>query len=113
MSYGRGFENQKRETKPFLTNPKVILDVTDTEGTVLDNEWYGTFQLTLYIAGSAAVQIEKLEPGTESTWIAIRFDDEVIELTTAGDTLSLEISEADSYRLTTSTAGAKVGVANH
>lgn len=114
MGYGDGFlVNQNRgESQTVLSDPVEILSTTDTEGAIPDT-WVGHFQMTLYTAGSDAVQLEKLETGTTGTWVVARYKGDAIEMDTAGDTFDIHLTRGDTYRLVTTTAGAKVGIMSH
>ena len=96
-----------------LAKPTQILPIDATESTVLDENWVGEFQVTLYTAGTDPVKIEKLKPETEDTWIVTRFNGSEIELSTEGDTLDVFLTKGDSYRLVTATAGAEVWIMSH
>lgn len=91
----------------ILEEPTEILAVGDTEGTELDENWEGIFEMTLYVASTDAVKLEKKRPDTDD-WVVARRNGEEIEMDTAGDTLDINISSGDIYRLAVDTAGAVV-----
>ena len=98
----------------ILSEATEILAATATESTVLDDDWFGTFQVILTTAGTDAVKLQVMRPGSNpAVWTTARYNGNEITLTTAGDTLDIVLTEHYHYRFTTTTAGAVVHIDSH
>ena len=100
-----------------LAEPTIILAGTDIEGTELNENWVGKFQVALTTAGTDPVKLERLIPDTE-TWQVCRLannssNSPEIQLINAGDTLDITLTKGFTYRFATATAGAVVHIDNH
>ena len=99
----------------ILGSPVEILSETD-EATDLENfggtDWVGIFQITLMVAGTDPVKLEKRRHGTD-TWVPVHYKNEAIELSTLGDTRRIELTKSGEYRLSTDTVGAAVQIENY
>lgn len=95
-----------------LAEETIILSTTATESAELNENWFGTFQVALNVAGSNPVKLEYKRKGS-NTWIVARYNSSEITLSTAGDTLDIVLTEHRIYRFKTATQGAEVVIDNH
>lgn len=96
---------------------KVIL-ATDQEETpeadILNENWYGLFQLHCRVYASDEVFLQANDPDDPDTgWINARLNDRDIKFSAAGDVFDVTLARDMHYRLSTATAGAKVVIAKH
>lgn len=94
---------------------RVILETTQphTPDTgILGKDWYGEYQLTLEVAGTTPVILQRrVAPDRE--WKNARFNSTDISLSAEGDTLDVKLARDFDYRCLTETAGAEVWIAKH
>ena len=96
---------------------KTILatDQTETpEDQILDENWYGEFQLHCRVYASDEVFLQSNDPDDPDTeWINANFNGVDIKFSKVGSVFDVKLARDMHYRLYTTNAGAKVVIAKH
>ena len=96
--------------------PKVVLTDSETDSAVLDDKYWGRYQVVCTKYGSSPVVLQIRDPDqslTESPWTTARYNNTDIEWGAVGDVLDLDFTENLHYRLHTTTAGAVMSMDKH
>ena len=96
---------------------KTILD-TDQQETpeadILDENWYGEFQLHCRVYASDEVFLQANDPDDPDTgWIHANFNGVDIKFSKVGAVFDVKLVKNMQYRLYTANPGAKVVIAKH
>ena len=95
---------------------EVILESTEDTSTILDEKYWGEFQMICIAYGSAEVELEVRDPNTTEAdypWITARYNSTDIKFASVGDAFDVILTRGFEYRLKTSTAGAVVSIDRH
>ena len=88
-------------------------DQTETpDANILDEKWFGNFQLLCTAYGSNEAILEVRPVGT-STWIEAKYNGNVIQLEGLGEALDVTLVKDYEYRFKTAAIGAEVYIAKH
>ena len=84
------------------------------EADILDENWYGEFQLHCRVYASDEVFLQANDPDDPDTdWINANLNGVDIKLSRVGAVLDVKLARDIDYRLYTANAGAKVVIAKH
>lgn len=84
------------------------------EDQILDENWYGEFQLHCRVYASDEVFLQSNDPDDPATeWINANFNGVDIKFSKVGSVFDVKLARDMHYRLYTANAGAKVVIAKH
>ena len=95
---------------------EIILESTKTESAILDEKYWGEFQIVCIAYGTTEVLLEVRDPDTDEAdfdWVTARYNGNDIKFEAAGDALDVILTRGFIYRLTTTVAGAVISIDRH
>ena len=84
------------------------------EADILDENWYGEFQLICRVYASDEVFLQTNDPDDPDTgWIDANFNGVDIKFSKVGSVFDVKLARGIHYRLRTANTGAKIVIAKH
>ena len=103
-----------RTARKIKNMAKTILATDQTESQILNENWYGEFQLHCRVYASDEVFLQANDPDDPDTdWITASFNGVDIKFSKVGSVFDVKLARDIHYRLYTANAGAKVVIAKH